>query len=477
MWTDDPAWMKAANWALRLQTSYSYVLTPDSLLGVATRCLPLEYSHMADMKNCAIVMPKDYVGRLALSWVENLRNFEVISVDEVFVVLGGSKRSGVPSATSAELAHIGYLWDKVDAVLHGRPIRANKIDWMLSSAKDERPYILLVNACLTQNPGENLMAAAVIRTLGDLRPDLRWVVADPAVDRSIVSGAEIVVLGPGGYLYDLEDHDELKIDFQNTANYFRFGFEAREYKKPFFIVGVGHQQDLVSVTTARFVSKAIEDARFLTTRDTETASLIFSKVGFGAPLLATEDLSIAFSDEIRERAGRLSNRGRVVAVAGGFSVEDLVDAIPAAGCVVRFILQSVEDVQWFEQNETIIRHTFTTIEVADVHGLEYDPLIDAVISADALITSRFHSMMIGLMAGIETLACGKSGDKRERVCKRFRGESWVKFVDLTEGGRQFRQLASRVAQEGKRVPSRGLFSPNALDSLRNLFSVSFPRKN
>ncbi|MGQ7934595.1 polysaccharide pyruvyl transferase family protein [Paraburkholderia sp. D1E] len=476
MWTDDPSWVKAAGWVKTLQDSYSYVLAPDSLQGVATRCLPLEYSHIADMRSCAIVMPKDSVGRLALSWIEQLKTFEVIWVDEVFVVLGGSKRSGLPTATEAELVHIGFLWDRVAAVLGGRPIRPNNIDKDLSSAEDDRPYILMINACQTENPGENLMAAAVIRTLSDLCPNLRWVIADPAVDRTLVAGAEIVVLGPGGYLYDLEDHAELRIDFQNTANYFRFGFEAREYKKPFFVVGIGHQQDIVSVTTTRFISKALEDARFLTTRDMETASLVFSKIGFGAPLVATEDLSVAFAEEVRLRAGLASDSTRVLAVAGGFSVEELFETIPAADGTIRFILQSIEDVQWFAQNEAPIRSNFKSVEVVDVHGFGYDILIDAVVSADALITSRFHSMMIGLMAGIETLACGKSGDKRERVCRRFRQESWVNFVDLSNGrSEQFCQLGTRVAREGRRVPSRGLFSPSDLASLRNLFSVTFPK--
>ena len=83
---------------------------------------------------------------------------------------------------------------------------------------------LIVNACLANNAGEALLGASAQEVIRQAWPDLRCIIADPDIDRTLVANASLVAIGPGGMLYDLIGHEEVALNFQNVANYFRFGY-------------------------------------------------------------------------------------------------------------------------------------------------------------------------------------------------------------------------------------------------------------
>jgi hypothetical protein len=474
MWFEDKAWRSAAQWVIRLAGRCDYVLAPQPLQGLAPRCLPLEFAYCIPHElSCAIIVPKDEVDRLSLVWLRRLKSFQLIFVDDVFAVFSTVSLDDLPDPEQkAIVQETPYLWNRVDAVLAGLPIRKNFVDSSLTTAEPGDPYCLIVNACLTGNAGDKTMAAAAGELLARARPDLRCVVADPDVDRSLIAGASLVVLGPGGMLYDLIDHAELAIDFQNIANYFRLGYIARDYRRPFCVLGFAQQSKIVSRTTLDFVGGAISDAMFVTTRDSESAKLFIGGLNFHHPLLVTPDVSVIFSKEIRDISCEPTAR-RCVAICGSFGARIILDAMRGFADEVRFVLQAEEDAAWFTQHEKQLRAEIPGMTVVDVRTSEPKSFFRAVASADTVITTRFHTMMIGIMAGIDTVVLGVANDKRHRVCAALAEERWIKFVhsDVTSAD-SLQSIISNAVQAGQRQPSRGIFNHTRVDEICRLLQLA-----
>jgi hypothetical protein len=390
-------------------------------------------------------------------------------VDDVFAAFSTAPLRDLPAPDENAVAReTPYLWNKVNSVVAGIPIRKNYIDFSLSTAKPEDPYCLIVNACLAGNAGEKLMAAAARELLARVRPDLHCVIADPNVDRSLIARAALVVLGPGGMLYDLVDHAELAIAFQNVANYFRFGYMAREYRRPFCIIGLAQQSKIASRTTLDFVRRAVSDATFVTTRDSETAKLFVEGLRFRHPIVATPDVSVLFSKEIRRISCQPSER-RNIAICGSFGIEIILAALRGFVGETRFVVQAGEDASWLAQHEQRLRAEISRFEVVDVRFSGVDLFLRAVASVDAIITTRFHTMMIGIIAGIDTVILGIANDKRHRVCFPLEKEPWIQFLDSdTIDPQSLQSIIERTVRSGKRLPSRGIFRDTDLDEVCHL---------
>jgi len=481
MWFKDKYWISAAEWAVRLAERCDYVLAPKPMQQLTPRCLPLEFSSILSHKHTyGLVCPKDSVFRLSLSWLEAIRTFKVIYADDVFAVMSTGEIPGVGLADEEEISrNLPYLWSKVDDVLKKKQARKNRVDEALTTAGPVDPYCLIINACLAGNAGEVLLAEAAREVIQQARPDLRCIVADPDIDRTLVAGASLVVIGPGGMLYDLVDHEELALDFQNVANYFRHCYIAREYNRPVCLLGIAQQARVISRTTLKYVRGAISDALFINTRDTESASVFIQRLGFENPVCVTPDVAVVFSDKIREMARRPTER-RTIAVCGVFGVGTLVSAFSNFDGRVRLILQGKEDVAWFQQNEHALRNDIPNVEVVDVTSVGQgpsgsggaEPFLEAVATTDGLLTSRFHAMMIALIAGIDTLVSGIANDKRHRVCVSIGSPPWVHFIDaMVEREEELLARAARVVAFGRRDPQRGCFDSSELDSIRQLLRV------
>jgi Polysaccharide pyruvyl transferase len=477
MWFEDKAWRSAAQWVIGLSARCDYVLAPQPLQNLAPRCLPLEFSYcIPDMFSCAIVFPKDEVDRLSLAWIRKLKSFPLLYIDDVFVVLSTVPLPDLPACEESAIAReTPYLWNKVDAILAGTPIRTNSIDASLSTAAPGDPYCLIVNACLAGNAGEKLLAAAARELVARVRPDLRFVVADPDVDRSLIAGASLVVLGPGGMLYDLVDHAGLMIDFQNIANYFRLGYIARDYERPFCILGIAQQSKIVSRATLDFVRGAVSDALFVTTRDSESVRLFIESLDFRHPVVVTPDVCVTFSDDIRAVSSRPSDR-RSVVICGSFGIRAILVALKGFTGETRFVLQGEEDASWFGQHKEQLTAAFPELTVVDIRSSGPEEFFQAVASADAIITTRFHTMMIGIIAGIDTVVLGGANDKRHRVCAPLAKERWIRFVhsDLTDAD-ALQSIIRDAVKTGQRKPGRGIFNQTHLDEICGLLQLAAMR--
>ncbi len=478
MWFDEAVWRKAANWVVKLASSCEYVFVPREFQHLSPRCLPLEFTHFIDHhRTSAIIFTKGSVDRLGLSWIQNLKSFQLVDIDELFAVMVSRPiKSIAPPEETLVARQTPYLWGKVKQILSGQSVRTSRVADDLSSARPGDPYCLIVNACLANNAGEALLGASAQEVIQQARPDLRCIIADPDVDRTLVANASLVAIGPGGMLYDLMGHEEVALNFQNVANYFRFGYLAREYGVPLFVIGMGSQLRLISRTTVAYIRSSIADAIFVNTRDSHSATVFTDRLEFQGPIVVTPDVCVVYSDMIRKVASRPSER-RTVAICGTIGAETVVALDREHQGRTRIILQGLEDAQWFDRCEAFLRARINNLEVLDVRTMGSnkvgaagpEPLIEAVATSDVLISSRFHAMMVGIIAGVDTVVSGITNDKRHRVCQDLGDQDWVYFHDHHKSPHsEFRERALEAVRSGRRDPSRGRFSPADLEPIRRL---------
>lgn len=455
MWLDDEYWLRAAKFIVTLPSHYHYVLAPAEMNHLRMNCLPAAFAYILDPKDTVLVLPKDDIDLLPLPWIKSLRQWEVIYADEVFAAL---KWSGSPFHTGANHPHLPYLYSRADKVLAGQGVRKSNIDTPLSDDIAGRPYAIVAVASTTGNGGERLIAAAAIRLLRKAWPDLAVIVTDGNVDRPLVAGASAIVIGPGGMLYDFA---RTRLDLMNLANWFRFGHLAAEYGVPLYLLGVGHQ-GMHSPIGWKFVAEALATARLAATRDRDTAQMLAGRLS--CPVEALPDLSVLFADDIRAMAEAAPERSeRVVSLCGDYRhvagvTECLSEVLKAAGpFALRVVIQANEDFEaWEVHREGLTRLFGASLEVFDCRESDPADFCRTIATSDVVLTTRFHGMMVSLMAGIDLLVLTTPGDKRERVREEIGQHPWVRFAPRVSDLRTLAPAICDLVIHARREPQRGI---------------------
>ncbi len=411
MWVDDELWLDAGRWVSRLAPHYGTIITANELIPLSQNCLPIEFAHILDPDACAIVVPIGDIDRLPLSWISELDTFCVLHADASFVVL--AKRNA--SEFEVREPHPELLAVR-QRILESGAVRANHVDRDLSSATDGEPYGLLITASMTGNCGDKLLAAAAVDLLHQANPDLKWIVADPAVDRQLVARSAVVALGPGGYLYDLHNFEGNTLYYQNIGNFFRFGFLAQEYGKPLISLGLGYQ-GVVSKMTAKYVSRSLSRALLITTRDTETARFVVDHLAPSPALISGDDFSLQFRETLASLARSRPSSTPYIALCGNapFSQSDtglIAAACQAKGMGVHLIIQAAEDVNSCEDCLRQLKALGADAKIVDLRQSLHTEFMAEIAHSSAVITSRFHGMMLGYMSNLPVFVKGELGDKR-----------------------------------------------------------------
>ena len=450
MWLEDPYWLRAGKCVAGLLGDVKYVLAPAEMNHLRGDCLPLAFAHILEPDQCAIVLPKDDVDMLPLSWIEQLPEWETIYADGAFVALKAGANGCVPHPDDFERA---YLHRRGEAVLGGQAVRQSRIDEQLSDKITSGPYAVVAAASMTGNAGDRLIASAAARLLRKAWPHLSILIVDGSPDRTLIANASAVVIGPGGMIYD---YHRSRIELMNVANWMRFGYLAQEYRVPLFSIGIGHQMMITDIAW-RYTEGALREARIISTRDRDTAKLLLNRVN--CPVVAMPDISTIFAEEIRHLPGREGER-KAMTICGDFRhtselARTLVNA-GAAGCLIRYIVQANEDAESLACHRSELQEAFgDDFDAVDCRTADPMVFCAAIASSDAIVTTRFHGMMVAMMAGVDTLVFTDIGDKRERVRDEVGPLPWVRFhrgVDLEAA---FSSLCELI-QSGRRDINRAV---------------------
>lgn len=475
MWLDDPFWLRAARQVAAALQAGRTCFAPAEFHGLGTGCLPLAFAHGLDEPTGVLILPKGDVDQLPLTWIRALALRRVLYADEVFVGIDADQSSGGASPWQAQDTasgqHLPFLRERVGDVLAGRAFRTNRIDGALSTWSGRGKPVIVVSAAMTGNAGDRLMTDGCLRFLKEVWPDRECLVSNGDLDRSTIAQAAAIVIGPGGMLYD-SDPNGPRVDLQNVANYFRFGYLAAEYGIDLYVLGVGDQGNGLQQASKQFIAHALRRARLIATRDRATAAHVAGMID--VPVLHTGDFSERLVDDIRQAAANRpsGSAGRLV-LCGDFRhdtdlpavIETLASSLP--DLLVDFVVQANEDLGSLHVHRAALERTFTgRFRSSDVRS-DHRAFVRSIASADVLITTRFHATMIALMAGIDSLVFHDAGDKRDRAVEACGRPPWMRTV--VSSRRRWTRASTmliELCRDGRADMTRGMaFEPARFDTL------------
>ncbi|MDH7797503.1 MULTISPECIES: polysaccharide pyruvyl transferase family protein [unclassified Beijerinckia] len=415
-WLSDPKWINAAKLIYHFSDRCKFVFTIEPLCRLRKNCLPLAFGHLfsvGDQDSYAVVAPKDDIDKLPLAWIKDLEKLHVHFADDVFFAATNLQMSSTISTAYDIRGEMEYGYSRRSKILNGIRVRRDRL---LDDATlpHDTPYCLIINAALTDNAGDVLLAQSAIRLITEAAPHLHCIVADPEIDRVTVANASLIVIGPGGILYDLDDHDRLAVNHSNIAAYFRFAFMAYEYGVPFGLLGIGSPAPILSSYSRHFLREALRHAKFFHLRDPRSLATVSDAFSVKAPTIVTPDVSIAFQEEVRAAARNRADR-KVLIACGSFNLDTVAEVAHKCHLDLRIVVQATEDAHWLEANRDKLNSLMLSAEIVDVRGAPLSEFIDAVATGDCVLSARFHAMMVGIMAELPTVAVGVHNDKRHRV--------------------------------------------------------------
>lgn len=436
MWLDDNYWFRAGKYILENAKNYPVTFAPEEFNGIAPRCYPLLFTHHYSMyPRGLLVFPKCDVDKLPLYWIENITRFNVLYADEVFVALDcndhGSSEGDVCVNASE---HIPILLDMAAKVLNGESIRKSSIDTAMTTRNGSESYVLLITDSTTGNGGDRLITQACIDLMKNAWPHLSCIVSDNEFDRQLLANSSAVVFGPGGRIFDIAD--DSRLDMSNFIGCFAPAMLAKEYNIPYFGLGMGVDR-VGSRKSVEYMAEAMKLARLITTRNHPSTEWFLPYVK--CPLLTMPDLSEFYCEQIRRLSSDTpANHAKVLAMTGDCRFErQFIDVMTEIANMFpelrfRYIIQATEDASTMEIHGATLDAIFKgRFEISDPRGGSISDFVSAIATSDIVMTSRFHTMEVAVMAGISTYVSFNPKwkmDKKKQLYDILGTKDWITAV-------------------------------------------------
>jgi polysaccharide pyruvyl transferase WcaK-like protein len=423
-WSDDPFWLDASRAALDALDEADIVLVPDEFLHLHERFAPLEFSFGLDTaaQRIAYCCTKDDSDRLAPALLSsNEARFRW--ANEVFT-LGGSfdwRRSNRPALRQ----HLRFWQLRLDRRDRDQAVR--EPTWRPALGGDPGatgPQILVIGASGMGNVGDDLLAqtvADILRASVQARVSL----AGPDVDPFHLKRFDGVVVGGGGLLYASRDGSK---EWQNLANYLKFGPICRDAGIPVAMIGVSDQDHAHAIESNplvnAFARTCLPSFAPVTTRDADSSALL-ARLG-GRAVETGSDLLFAAFDRVASMPAPATHTASRIALAGelfhcaGF--DRATGASPSLAAVVAghsfdYLLMSDDDVEHASRAYTRFARVGATVETVDLRGESLPTLVSRFRCLRGLITTRFHGLVMAAMTGLPVLALDGEQGKKARLLR------------------------------------------------------------
>lgn len=422
-WADDHFWLCASEWALRAASVADVVFVPEEFLGLSTKFVPLEFSWAIKTTRSAFCCSKDDIHRLDPKIIEAVSCDSYPWANEVFV-LGTTWLSGLTTDPNAAV-HLGAWVERCSHRQRGLPTRvsaARPFRKELIRAKDSRPHVLIVGASGMGNVGDDLLSEAIALLVEDHCDAVAWL-AGPDVDPLDLLHFDAVVVGGGGLIYASRDGTD---ESQNLANYLKFGPMAAQAGIPAALIGVGDQDHAAGIESRalvrEFAVQALSYFELATTRDMESNRFL-SRLGM--PYIETgSDLVFGFADRAVKVPRPVCSGADRVALIGEWLdypelraiLHDTVRLRPAVhDRDFDFLVMSDDDLQHCQEVRRVFTDCGATVSVFDLRGYSFESLIFLFNSYSLIITTRFHGLVIAMLAGVPAFVIDFPGGKKDRL--------------------------------------------------------------
>ncbi len=295
--------------------------------------------------------------------------------------------------------------------------------------------VIIASANGYGNAGDDICAMVSKMLVKEVfeRPKIR--VTAPPFDETIVTGAEAIVLGGGGIIYDAN-----KANMDNYLQYVNYGLSHDA-----ITIGLGlGEQGIVTKEGEKTYKAAFEKMDLLTVRSKMDAERL-QKIGV-KNVEATQDLAFSFDyskyatryeriQKYRDKSPwrRKPKLGTVIS-----NQEHLVTDLKLAYSKVEKLnalhfKNSLENnIQKISQiyNVTIITQSRDDLEMAEMFKTLYGvsvysyknardlhKLLNTYASQDIILSQRFHGIVFSLMIGVPVIGLGYEGQKQYKLLK------------------------------------------------------------
>jgi hypothetical protein len=389
------------------------VLVPDYLFETLTKDLAnariIPYSAAAQLKlpvpDRAIVH-KGLMPRLPRQSLQALViHGDIVHANEVFVVF--ARHGGGTKPSVLDVARRRHSQPVLDYVK--RDIRVR------SRSSDRRAVV--VSAFGVGNVGDDAVSFGAREVLYRNGFDQVELVG-PNPDYTVIDGADLVVVGGGGLLYDSS--------FSNVSNYTAPIRYAYERGIPSAVLGVGAQGIRTTLGAAAY-KDALSLARLVTVREHSDAKTLTETVGL-KNVHTTGDLALLLADGPRPVPVRRDPNLAVLSLSHSLEswlakrdstidayLDETIDSLSKGYTTVVGVVHSVDD-------EAIYERLRQRREIHVVKAAEFDvsAIMDLYASAGLAVSSRFHGLLFSVMGRTPLVqVCGPTSKSGRALAERF----------------------------------------------------------
>ena len=215
---------------------------------------------------------------------------------------------------------------------------------------------------------------------------------------------------------------------QNIANYLKFGPIARRCGVPAALIGVGDQDHAGGIErnplTKRFVAAALAQFDHVTARDAQSGDFL-ARHGAVGPKVGS-DLLFRWRERARGAVKPTAVQPGRVAFAGElFRFRTIADGFanggPLAACAedadIDVLVMSDDDVQHAQRMQQVLTKAGASAAVVDLRDRDFAALVFLFASYSAVVTTRFHGLVIAALAEVPVLALDVADGKCARLLR------------------------------------------------------------
>jgi pyruvyltransferase len=423
----DRYWQAAADAAVAALDEAELVLVPQEFLPLSDRFLPLEFSWGMVLRGrrVAVCCVKDDTRRISPALLATLAGRRHHRwANEVFVL--GANFQWKRADRAVLDTHLGSWEERLQAQRRGVAVRPPQ--WRTAEGQPPAtvgPRLLVVGASGMGNVGDDLLAESMTGLLRAAGAG-EVLLSGPDVDPLHLRHVDGVVVGGGGLVYASRDGSR---EWQNLANYLRFGPMCREAGVPVAMIGVADQDHAGGITAHALAEACARHCLRLfdpvTTRDGDSAKLLH---GLGTPHV-TQGCDLVF--DLAERARKAPRPTRTgpprIALGGELFIHPGFERAMTAhaarlretlqGREFEYLLMSQDDVPHGQRVVEAFRAAGASISIVDLRGHTIESLVYQFASLEGLITTRFHGVVLAALSGLPLLVLDGPNGKKARLLR------------------------------------------------------------
>lgn len=284
---------------------------------------------------------------------------------------------------------------------------------------------IVVSANGYGNIGDDVCGLTAQHIIKSLSPTTETVLTQPPFNASLLEGADALIIGGGGLLYDGS--------IENVSNYMDYVDAMKAQGGLVFVLGVGEQGitsragierykkslGSVDILTVRSLadkqrldelgiegSVATQDLGFMAD-DWITTPGFFEKVGIKArQSMSKPKLGLVPVDLVRIQGEGFDDQSKNIMDSIEHNIPQLMRYFD-----VHLLLHSHDDREYYQR--LVGTHGVKMVDYCDINAVKATRY--AYSGMDLIVASRFHAIVFGMLAHVPTIGVFKEGSKHDKL--------------------------------------------------------------